>query len=42
MKITHQNIIAIIHTHLHIDAAHHTNHIMGQGDEKVDDVSGIR
>ena len=34
MKITHQNI-AIVHTYLGIDAAHHTNRIMGQGDEEV-------
>ena len=40
MIITHQNItISIIHTHLRIDAAHHTNHIMSQGDEEVGDVS---
>ena len=42
MKITHQNI-ATIHTRLRIDAAHHTNRIMSQGDEEVSDVSaGIR
>ena len=42
MKITHQNIIDIIHTQLRIDAAHHTNRMMDQGDEVVGDVSGIR
>ena len=31
-------IAAIIHTHLRIDAAHHTNRIMGQGDEEVGNV----
>ena len=39
MKITPQ-IMTIIHTHLCIDAAHHTNRIIG--DEEVGDVSGIR
>ena len=33
--------ISVIRTHLRVDAAHHTNRIMGQGDEEVGDVSGI-